>query len=127
MIKGNYPSEVHFLIYSIPAEALPSQKDDIENWCKEKWQRKEITLQQFHEKKSFVDCGDYLQANKMLIRSLFIICCIFWTAWDVFITCVLWSYPVLWLFVIACTVMYVCISKYTQGCNLLIAKVMGIY
>ncbi|XP_045182485.1 lysocardiolipin acyltransferase 1-like [Mercenaria mercenaria] len=126
IIKGNFPSEIHFLIDWYPNKDIPIHKDDLDNWCKEKWSQKEAVLKEFYERKTFEKGVEELYSNESLIGALFMYSWVTWTTWHVFITYMLWSHPVLWLYVIACTIMYVCVSKYTQGFNLLIAKAMNI-
>lgn len=126
IIKGNFPTEIHFLIDWYPNKDIPANKDDLDNWCKERWNQKEKVLKEFYEKKSFISHSQQLKSNESLIGALFMYSWVAWTTWHVFITYMLWSYPILWLYVTICTIMYVCISKYTPGFNLLIASAMNI-
>ncbi|KAL4238498.1 Lysocardiolipin acyltransferase 1 [Mactra antiquata] len=124
IVKGNFPSEIHFLIKKYPNSIIPSQKEDLEDWCKEKWHEKENVLKNFYEKKSFGNDHPLLSSNESLIGALFMYSWVAWTGFHIFILYLLWVCPWLWIYVIACTIMYVCVSKYTSGFNLLIASAM---
>lgn len=126
IVKGNFPTEIHFLINWYPNKSIPTDKDDLDSWCKERWSHKEKVLKNFYEKKSFGKEGNMLQSNESLIGALFMYSWVAWTTWHIFITYMLLSFPFLWLYVIACTIMYVCVSRYTPGFNLLIATAMNI-
>lgn len=50
---GNFPDEVHFHIRRHSISSVPYSKEDLENWCIEKWKEKEKTLEKFYKDKCF--------------------------------------------------------------------------
>eukprot|EP00057_Strongylocentrotus_purpuratus_P004138 XP_003728105.1 PREDICTED: lysocardiolipin acyltransferase 1-like [Strongylocentrotus purpuratus] len=46
--RGNVPQEMEFLIHKYPVSALPNNKEDLDNWCVEKWKEKEARLEKFY-------------------------------------------------------------------------------
>lgn len=48
IFRGNIPQEVQFLIHKYPISALPQNKEDLDNWCVEKWKEKERCLEKFY-------------------------------------------------------------------------------
>lgn len=46
--NGNIPQEMQFLINRYPISALPQNKEDLDNWCVEKWKEKESCLEKFY-------------------------------------------------------------------------------
>ena len=125
IIKGNFPSEIHFLVNKYPNSEIPSHQDDLENWCKEKWQQKEEVLKNFYEKKSF-DSNNLVTSNESLVSSLFLYAWVFWSLFQIGSVYIVWCYPLSRIYVIGCTIFYVCISKFTPGFNLLIASAFNI-
>ncbi|WAR19254.1 LCLT1-like protein [Mya arenaria] len=121
IFKGNFPEEIHFHVKTFPNSQIPSQVDDLHNWCKDRWSKKEKVLQDFYEKKAFPKSEKELLTNNSLIGSLFLCSWISWTLTELIIVYLLWLYPILWLYVVACTMFYVYVTKYTKGFNILIA------
>lgn len=126
LFYGNFPSEIHFLAETHPNSTIPSHKDDLDNWCKERWNRKEKILQEFYEKKSFGPEALQLQSNESLIGSLYVYALIAWISLKLAIAYFLWTYPLLWLYVVLCTVFYTGVSKFTKGFNILIAQAINV-
>lgn len=126
IIRGNFPSEIHFLVNRFPNSKIPSHKDDLDNWCKERWNKKEMTLKQFYDKKSFQQDEFQLNSNESLVNSLFLYAWVSWFALKLAIAYILWFYPVWWWYVAACTVFYCVVSKFTKGFNILIADAFNV-
>lgn len=126
IFKGNFPSEIHFFVEHFHGNTIPSHKDDLDNWCKERWSRKEVMLRNFYEVKSFRREGREVYCNESLIGSLFVYTWLAWTALELVIAYLLWTYPLLWLYVVVCTVFYTLVSKFTKGFNILIADAINV-
>lgn len=53
ILKGKFPTEVHYHIKRYAAQDLPSDSKGLENWCKERWLEKEKQLETFYKTKQF--------------------------------------------------------------------------
>lgn len=126
IIKGMFPAEIHFHATTFPNSAIPSSKLELDNWCKERFAIKEETLKNFYEKKSFPAEEPELKTNESLVGSLFLYCWVAWTGLELLFVFLLWTYPLLWIYVFVNTVFYACVSKYTKGFNMIIADLLGV-
>jgi len=125
LFKGNFPTEIHFLVQTYPNNKIPSHKDDLDNWCREQWSKKETRLREFYEKKTFLFEALELKCNESLVWSLFMYAWIAWILLKLTIAYFLWTYPWLWLYVLVCTLFYTGVSKFTKGFNILIADALN--
>ncbi|KAH3854327.1 hypothetical protein DPMN_096864 [Dreissena polymorpha] len=121
IIRGNFAKEIHFLIQTFPNSEIPSGKDQLNQWCCERWRIKETVLNNFYEKKSFSSEEPELITNESLVRALFMYAWVTWSLLQLSFAYFLWVYPALWVYVVLCTIFYVSVSKFTKGFNILIA------
>ena len=55
LAKGIMPREVHFHIKCYDDRDVPREDDELEQWCKDRWEEKEERLKQFYTYKEFRD------------------------------------------------------------------------
>lgn len=48
LLRGNFPEEIHFHLERHPADSLPLDTRDLEDWCTKKWAEKEKQLETFY-------------------------------------------------------------------------------
>lgn len=128
ILSGNFPSEIHFYAKTFPNKAIPEDKEDLDLWCCNQWKRKEEFLSNFYEKKVVPDeeFRTEQEYNEDLLKSLFFTSWVFWTILEILFMLILWFYPILWWYVLACTVFYAYICKFTSGLGLIIATAMNV-
>ena len=122
IIKGKFPPEIHFLAQTYPNHEIPNNKDDLSSWCQDKWVEKEDLLRNFYEKKEFNSNTKLLDSNESLITSVLAYAWMFWLVLEILFVYLLYTYPLLWIYVVLCTIMYSLISVYTFGLGLFVAR-----
>ncbi|XP_054758207.2 lysocardiolipin acyltransferase 1-like [Lytechinus pictus] len=117
IFRGNVPKEMQFLIHKYPVSALPQNKEDLDNWCVEKWKEKEHRLEKFYTgNKTFEGQEDGKLENlssQSVWKVYFIIACwVYGLLFSAYL--MLTSSFVLWGSVVIMTA-YVVIGKYFGG------------
>nr|XP_054758207.1 lysocardiolipin acyltransferase 1-like [Lytechinus pictus] len=117
IFRGNVPKEMQFLIHKYPVSALPQNKEDLDNWCVEKWKEKEHRLEKFYTgNKTFEGQEDGKLENlssQSVWKVYFIIACwVYGVLFSAYL--LLTSSFVLWGSVVIMTA-YVVIGKYFGG------------
>ena len=127
ILCGDFPSEIHFYVETFPNEDIPESKDDLDLWCINRWKSKEEFLSNFYEKKIVPDYQEKEQmCSEDLIKGIFLVSWFLWTLLEILFLLVLWYYPILWLYVIMCTIFYLLVCNFTPGFGLLMASAMKI-
>ncbi|MBN3304863.1 lysocardiolipin acyltransferase 1 [Amia ocellicauda] len=90
LVGGLFPREIHFHVRRYPASALPTDGLQLQAWCQERWQEKEVRLRDFYtgERRCFDASGRsrippcksearvlLIQAASLLYWSAFIVLC----------------------------------------------------
>ena len=127
ILRGDFPSEIHLYVDTFTKEDIPDSKDELDLWCINRWKIKEEFLSNFYEKKTVPDYQEREHTcNEDLIKSTIFLSFALWTLLEILFFLVLWQFPILWLYVIFCTIFYVCVCKFTPGFGLIIASAMKI-
>ncbi|XP_071506274.1 lysocardiolipin acyltransferase 1-like [Diadema antillarum] len=117
IFNGNVPKEMQFLIQRYPIDALPQNREDLNNWCVEKWKEKERRLETFYTgSKTFEGQvpGELVNLSEQSrLFSGFVMA--FWIASMLLsVWAMLTSTTVLWTVVLVMAV-YVVLGKYFEG------------
>ncbi|KAM4680406.1 lysocardiolipin acyltransferase 1 isoform 4-T5 [Amazona ochrocephala] len=49
LLNGNFPKEIHFHVQRYPIETVPISKEELQLWCRKRWEEKEERLRHFYE------------------------------------------------------------------------------
>ncbi|RVE54030.1 hypothetical protein evm_001433 [Chilo suppressalis] len=88
LLRGRWPSNVHFYFKRYPIEQLPGEEVDLRAWLNQRWREKESSLQRFHTEGIFVDASTGKIPIQRAPRSLCVakIGFIFWSMVDIMFT-----------------------------------------
>ncbi|XP_078505983.1 lysocardiolipin acyltransferase 1 isoform X1 [Lissotriton helveticus] len=105
LLNGNFPREIHFHVKRYPVETLPASREELMQWCQERWQEKEDRLRTFYERDKYFDATgrSIIPPCKSELRVLFVKCIslLYWTAFSMAMCLLLFLYSaVRWYFVI---------------------------
>ncbi|XP_064623540.1 lysocardiolipin acyltransferase 1-like [Lineus longissimus] len=113
ILKGIFPTEVHYHFKRYAAQDLPSDSEGLETWCQKRWQEKEKQLESFYKTKQFdgplAACRDskYLSFLALLAEILLN------GSW-IWLMC--WSQLVFW-YTTLCVVLMIIIYIYARRCH----------
>ncbi|CAH3152140.1 unnamed protein product [Porites evermanni] len=92
LLKGNVPDEIHFHLRRYSDKELPRDTKGLEAWCCERWEEKEERLKNFYTKsKQFGPPPELASETEITVRYLFLKCLIFWVAFAVCISLLLYA------------------------------------
>ncbi|XP_024587292.1 lysocardiolipin acyltransferase 1 isoform X1 [Neophocaena asiaeorientalis asiaeorientalis] len=58
LLLGDFPKEIHFHVHRYPVDTLPTSKEDLQLWCRKRWEEKEERLRSFYQgEKNFYFTG----------------------------------------------------------------------
>ncbi|XP_077997790.1 lysocardiolipin acyltransferase 1-like [Glandiceps talaboti] len=83
ILKGNFPHEIHFHIERHPIVTLPINDEDLQNWCKQKWQEKEALLAEFYKHKEFPNVENREVGISKKLAMTFTASLVFYTAFNI--------------------------------------------
>ncbi|XP_066863970.1 lysocardiolipin acyltransferase 1 isoform X1 [Kogia breviceps] len=59
LLLGDFPKEIHFHVHRYPLDTLPTSKEDLQLWCRKRWEEKEERLRSFYRgEKNFYFTGE---------------------------------------------------------------------
>ena len=92
LLKGNVPDEIHFHLRRYSDKELPRDTKGLETWCCERWKEKEERLKNFYtNSKQFGPPPELASETEITVRYLFVKCLIFWVAFAVCISLLLYA------------------------------------
>ncbi|KAF4800463.1 hypothetical protein TURU_044455 [Turdus rufiventris] len=96
LLKGNFPKEIHFHVQRYPIEMVPTSKEELELWCRKRWEEKEERLRHFYEGgKRFSAAGQSIVPPcKSELRVLAVKCAslLYWTVFPLGMLALLYLY-----------------------------------
>ena len=117
ILYGNVPKQMEFHVQRYPISSLPQNKEDLDNWCVEKWKEKEALLQKFYEGgRTFEGLVDGKMTNLSAQAVWFVYYVIaFWVVSFFATIWAIWTYSVVFWGVVLIMATYVVIGKYFGG------------
>ncbi|GFR87463.1 lysocardiolipin acyltransferase 1 [Elysia marginata] len=117
-LKGVYPEEIHFYVEDHPIHTLPSSEEELEEWLKKLWKRKEDRLKRFYTEKTFIseidESGDAENSVKPLsegkVKILLIKVVAFWLSFLSAVFICLFLFPLFRIFCLIGCATYVIIG-----------------
>ncbi|XP_066172413.1 lysocardiolipin acyltransferase 1 isoform X2 [Sylvia atricapilla] len=96
LLKGNFPKEIHFHVQRYPIETVPTSKEELQLWCRQRWEEKEERLRRFYEGgKCFSAAGQSIVPPcKSELRVLAVKCAslLYWTVFPLAMLALLYLY-----------------------------------
>lgn len=114
ILEGRFPQQVHFHVQAHSASELPPDREGVEKWCQECWERKERQLREYYTgSKVFSQkpIQTYVR-NEQEVEHLFKFACLFWTVFQICVVVFLIYAPILRWFSLFSIITYVLISRY---------------
>lgn len=114
ILEGRFPQQVHFHVQAHNASELPPDREGVEKWCQECWERKERRLHEYYTGPkvfSHKPIQTYVR-NEQEVEHLFKFACLFWTVFEICVVVFLIYAPVLRWFSLFSIITYVLISRY---------------
>lgn len=114
ILEGKFPQQVHFHVQAHNASELPPDREGVEKWCQECWERKERQLREYYTgSKVFSQkpIQTYVR-NEQEVEHLFKFACLFWTVFQICVVVFLIYAPILRWFSLFSIITYVLISRY---------------
>ena len=114
ILKGKFPRQVHFHVQAHSGSELPQDREGVERWCQECWERKERQLREYYTgPKLFSDKPIHTCVrDEQEVEHLFRFACLFWTVFEICVVVFLIYAPMLRWFSLFSIITYVLISKY---------------
>uniref|UniRef100_A0A8C5KQA3 Lysocardiolipin acyltransferase 1 n=2 Tax=Jaculus jaculus TaxID=51337 RepID=A0A8C5KQA3_JACJA len=105
LLLGDFPAEIHFHIRRYSAAALPTSREDLQLWCRARWEEKEQRLRAFYEggrrfrapeRSAFPPCKSELRVFVVKLLSL-----LYWALFCLAMPLLTYSYSLVrWYFMI---------------------------
>ncbi|XP_010157053.1 PREDICTED: lysocardiolipin acyltransferase 1, partial [Eurypyga helias] len=96
LLNGNFPKEIHFHVQRYPIETVPTSKEELQLWCRKRWEEKEERLRHFYEGgKCFSATGQsIIPPCKSELRVLMVKCIsiLYWTVFPLGMLALLYLY-----------------------------------
>lgn len=117
ILQGNIPKQMQFLVKRHPIASLPQNKEDLDNWCVEKWKEKETLLEKFYEQghtfEGHVDGKMTTLTEQGVWYAYYVIA--FWVASFLATIYCFWTYSAMTYATVLVMIAYVVIGKYFGG------------
>ena len=112
ILAGHLPKEIHFRAETIPFSELPTGEEELGEWLKQCWQKKETTLKEFYERERFN--VSYLAPETGLSRTKLALIRVL-VFWAVFLVLSFYLFSVYPWVVLGLSVFYVLVSMVGPG------------
>ncbi|XP_009989644.1 PREDICTED: lysocardiolipin acyltransferase 1 [Tauraco erythrolophus] len=123
LLNGNFPKEIHFHVQRYPIETVPTSKEELQLWCRKRWEEKEERLRHFYEGgKSFSATGQsIIPPCKSELRVLTVKCIslLYWTVFPLGMLALLYLYSFARWYFAAMIVFFVVQQKVFGGLELI--------
>ncbi|KAJ7397890.1 lysocardiolipin acyltransferase 1 [Pitangus sulphuratus] len=123
LLNGNFPKEIHFHVQRYPIETVPTSKEELQLWCRKRWEEKEERLRRFYEGgKCFSAAGQgIVPPCKSELRVLAVKCIslLYWTAFPLGMLALLYLYSFAQWYFAAMVVFFVVQQKIFGGLELI--------
>lgn len=134
-LRGNYPEEIHIFVKDYPIDTLPSDDDELEEWCRKIWAEKEERLERFYQNKNF-DAEEEVKSglvknwdplSESAVRSTLYKIIVFWVVFLVLSFLCIALYPMFRLFVVIGCATYIIIGIRRGGVDYVIYRAVRHY
>ncbi|NXJ49438.1 LCLT1 acyltransferase, partial [Spizaetus tyrannus] len=123
LLNGNFPKEIHFHVQRYPIETVPSSKEELQLWCRKRWEEKEERLRHFYEDgKCFSATGQsIIPPCKSELRVLTVKCIslLYWTVFPLGMLVLLYLYSFARWYFAAMIIFFVVQQKIFGGLELI--------
>ncbi|XP_059696858.1 lysocardiolipin acyltransferase 1 isoform X3 [Haemorhous mexicanus] len=123
LLKGNFPKEIHFHVRRYPIETVPTSKEELQRWCRQRWEEKEERLRRFYEGgRCFSAAGkSIVPPCKSELRVLAVKCAslLYWTVFPLGMLALLYLYSFAQWYFVAMIVFFVVQQKIFGGLELI--------
>ncbi|XP_029891256.1 lysocardiolipin acyltransferase 1 isoform X2 [Aquila chrysaetos chrysaetos] len=123
LLNGNFPKEIHFHVQRYPIETVPSSKEELQLWCRKRWEEKEERLRHFYEDgKCFSTTGQsVIPPCKSELRVLTVKCIslLYWTVFPLGMLVLLYLYSFARWYFAAMIIFFVVQQKIFGGLELI--------
>ncbi|XP_068009806.1 lysocardiolipin acyltransferase 1 isoform X1 [Melanerpes formicivorus] len=123
LLKGDFPKEIHFHVRRYPIEAVPAAPEELQLWCRQRWQEKEERLRRFYEGgKRFGATGQSaVPPCKSELRVLMVKCIslLYWTVFPLAMLALLYLSSLARWYLAAMVVFFVAQQKLFGGLELI--------
>ncbi|KAM9297204.1 lysocardiolipin acyltransferase 1 isoform 2-T4 [Morus bassanus] len=96
LLNGNFPKEIHFHVQRYPIDTVPTSKEELQLWCRKRWEEKEERLRHFYDGgKCFSATGQsIIPPCKSELRVLAVKCIslLYWTVFPLAMLALLYLY-----------------------------------
>ncbi|XP_073647569.1 lysocardiolipin acyltransferase 1 isoform X5 [Tursiops truncatus] len=105
LLLGDFPKEIHFHVHRYPVDTLPTSKEDLQLWCRKRWEEKEERLRSFYQgQKNFYFTGQtVIPPCKSELRVLVVklLSILYWTLFGPAVCLLIYLYSLVrWYFII---------------------------
>ncbi|XP_035759531.1 lysocardiolipin acyltransferase 1 isoform X2 [Egretta garzetta] len=123
LLNGNFPKEIHFHVRRYPIETVPTSKEELQLWCRKRWEEKEERLRHFYEGgKCFSATGQsIIPPCKSELRVLTVKCVslLYWTVFPLGMLALLYLYSFARWYFAAMIIFFVVQQKIFGGLELI--------
>ncbi|NXS95648.1 LCLT1 acyltransferase, partial [Jacana jacana] len=123
LLNGNFPKEIHFHVQRYPIETVPTSKEELQLWCRQRWEEKEERLRHFYEGgRCFSSMGQgIIPPCKSELRVLAVKCIslLYWTVFPPAMLSLLYLYSLARWYFAAMIIFFVAQQKIFGGLELI--------
>ncbi|XP_033281112.1 lysocardiolipin acyltransferase 1 isoform X3 [Orcinus orca] len=105
LLLGDFPKEIHFHVHRYPVDTLPTSKEDLQLWCRKRWEEKEERLRSFYQgQKNFCFTGQTVIPpckSELRVRVVKLLSILYWTLFGPAVCLLIYLYSLVrWYFII---------------------------